>query len=237
MKNYINNTAKMVLLAIAIVAFGFNSAAQSCSSTLKSRSGTVMAAGPAKIEFRATSNSVKVEINKTGGKAKTTVNIYANGSFKGRIIFENGRDTPKKSKTIPGVNGKNIKVEIVNQSVGNKFKYSMKATGSTSNLSKSGKVTGRLVGQTKKTIYTNASCTNKTKVIIKRTSGNARGTVRVWKKNGSSWVEYSSDTFERSQPNNEMVINVNTSRELKIELKNISVGNTFSYSMDAKVRN
>lgn len=235
MKNYTNNLTKMMLLAIAIVAFGFNSAAQSCTSTLTSRTGTVMAAGPAKIEFRATSNSVKVEINKTGGKAKTTVNIYANGSFKDRMIFENGRDTPKMSKTISGVNGKNIKVEIVNQSVGNKFQYSMKATGSTSNLSKTGKETGRLMGQQKKTIYTNASCTNKTKLTIKRTSGKSRGTVRVWKKSGSSWVEYSSDTFERSQPRNEMVINANTSQELKIELKNISVGNTFSYTMEAEV--
>ncbi|WP_432411562.1 hypothetical protein [Rasiella sp. SM2506] len=237
MKNHINNITKMMLLAIAILAFGFSSAAQSCNATLASRSGTVMAAGPAKIEFRATSNSINVEVNKTGGKAKTTVNIYANGSFKDRMIFENGRDTPRMNKTIPGVKGKNIKVEIVNQSVGNKFKYSMKATGSTSNLSKTGTETGTMVGQQKKTIYTNASCTNKAKITIKRTSGNARGTVRVWRKNGNSWIEYSSDTFEVSQPGNQMVLNVNSGQELKIELKNISVGNMFRYSMEAEVRN
>ena len=237
MKNYINRTLQTVALAIVMVCFGLNAQAQTCTSTLKSRTGTVMAGGPAKINFTATSNSIKVTIDKTGGKAKTTVNIYANGAFKDRIIFENGRDTPKKSKTITGVSGKNIRVDIVNQSVANKFKYKMTATGSSSNLSKTGKQTGKLMGQQKKTIYTNASCTNKTKVIIKRTSGKARGTVRVWKKNGNSWTEYSSDTFERSQPGNQMVINVNTSRELKIELKNVSVGNTFGYSMEAKVRN
>ncbi len=234
MKNY-NNISKMLLVAIALVALSFNSTAQSCNSTLASRTGTVMAAGPAKIEFTATSNSVNVDINKTGGKAKTTVNIYANGSFKDRMIFENGRDTPRMNKTISGVNGKTIKVEIVNQSVGNKFQYRMNATGSTTNLSKSGTETGSMIGQQKKTIYTNASCTGKTKITIKRTSGNARGTVRVWKKVGTSWTEHSSDTFEVSQPNDQMVINVNSGQELKIELKNISVGNIFKYSMEAEV--
>ncbi|QIE59182.1 hypothetical protein G5B37_06295 [Rasiella rasia] len=237
MKNYINTHMKTIVLALALVFVGMTTSAQTCTSTLKSRSGTVMAAGPAKITFTATSNSVRVSINKTGGKAKTTVNIYANGSFKDRIIFENGRDTPTKAKTIPGVLGKTIRVDIVNQSVGNKFKYSMQATGSTSNLAVGGKKTGRLLGNQKKTIETRSSCTNKTKVTIKRTAGKARGTVRVWKKVGSSWVEHSSNTFERSQPRNEMVLNLNGNHKFKIELKNISIGNTFSYSMDAKVRN
>jgi hypothetical protein len=235
MKTNIKNTLKTVLFAIALMAFTTSTNAQTCTSTIKSRTGTVYAAGPAKIDFKATSSSVEVSINKTGGKAKTTVNIYANNSFKDRIIFENGRDTPTKKKTITGVKNKNIRVEIVNQSVGNKFQYAMKAKGSSKNLSKSGRETGRLVGQQKKTIYTKSSCTNKTKVIIKRTSGIARGTVRVWKKSGNSWVEHSSDTFERSQPGNEMIINVNSGAELKVELKNISVGNTFEYVMNALV--
>ncbi len=237
MKNYINTHMKTIILALAVLMVGITTNAQSCTSTLKTRSGTVMAGGPAKTTFTATSNSVRISVNKTGGKAKTTVNIYANGSFKDRMIFENGRDTPTKAKTITGVSGKSIRVDIVNQSVANKFKYSMKATGSTTNLAIGGRKTGRLLGNQKKTLETNASCTNKTRVTIKRTSGRARGTVRVWRKVGNSWVEHSSDTFERSQPRNEMVLTLNGNNKFKVELKNISIGNTFSYTMDARVRN
>ena len=237
MKNYINTNMKTIVLALAVIAFGFSTTAQTCSTTIKSKNGTVLSANPAKIQFTATSNSVRIEVDKTAGKAKTTVNIYADGTFKDRMIFENGRDTPKMHKNISGVNGKTIRVDIVNQSVANKFTYKMKATGSSSNLAKGGKKTGHLLGNQKKTLETRSSCTNKTKVIIKRTAGKARATVRVWKKVGNSWVEHSSNTFERSQPKNTMTLNLNGNHNFKVELKNISVGNTFSYSMDAKVRN
>tara|TARA_R100000935_G_C2842059_1_gene171987 strand:+ start:31118 stop:31834 length:717 start_codon:yes stop_codon:yes gene_type:complete len=238
MKNYINNTTKMLLLAIAIVAFGFSSAAQTCTSTIKSRSGTVMAGGPAKIEFRATANSVKIEVNKTDGKAKTTVNIYANGTFKDRIIFENGRDTPKKSKTISGVDGKNIRVDIVNQSVANKFKYSFKAIASSQSITTNGgKLRGTLMGQQNKTLYTSGSCTSKTQILIWREGGRAAANVRVYEKIGNQWRRLSQydKLFAKTARDNHFT--VNTNRELKVELRNVSIGNTLKYSMDARPKN
>ncbi len=210
-----------------------------CPIYLDDRTGTVYAAGPANMYVTPATNEIDVTINKTDGKARTTVNIYANNAFKDRIIFENGRDTPSKSKTITGVANKQVRVEIVNGSVANTFKYRATIAGEHFSLMPDReRAEGKLsVGQTKRTITTTqGSCTGKTRVVVNRTSGNARGTIRIWEQRGNTWSQIKSVTMENSTADSKKIFDLNTGRKLKIEVKNISVGNQLGYTINAIAR-
>lgn len=197
-----------------------------CIKTLKSRTGTVMAGGPAKTTFVSTAKDVTITVTKTGGKAQTIVNIYVNNQKRTDIIFNNGRDTPTKRKTLTNVKGKTIRVDIVNQSVANQFKYRLKATGESNDL---GGMQGNLAGQDQKTSTLSAVCTNQMKVVIRRTGGNARANVYV--KLGSQTIQ--SKIFDKNQST--MTINVPNARNKRytVIVKNVSVGNWFRFTMDA----
>jgi hypothetical protein len=214
-----------------------NSAFKGCKTSLASKKGEVYSVSPAFITTKATSNKVTVKVKKTGGRAKTTVNIYVNNILQQdkRIIFETGKDkTPFIERDLYGVKGKIIKVEIVNQSVGNTFKYIAKIIGKSKNLIKGGKpVSGTLIGQASKNVFTNKSCTQKTKIIVKRTGGNARGTIRIYEftGNGNYTRLLKSETFESNQNKKEFLMN--SSKKLKIEVKNISVGKLLKYKINA----
>ncbi len=197
-----------------------------CIKTLKARNGTVYAGGPAKTTFTSTAKDVTITVTKTGGRAQTIVNIYVNNQKRTDIVFNNGNDTPTKRKTITNVKGKSIRVDIVNQSVGNKFEYRLKATGESNDL---GGSQGNLFGQDNKTTTLSTACTNQVRVVVRRTGGNARANVYV--KLGSQTI--SSKVFDKNQTT--MTINVPNARNKRytVLVKNVSVSNWFKFTMDA----
>lgn len=254
MKNLNKQIRKIALLTFVVCTISFNVNAQltatsssssssssfeGCSQTIKYKTGVVYSVSPGILQKRATSNSVTVKVKKTSGRAETQVNIYVNGQFKKKIEFDNGNyNTQYRTRTLNNVRGKTIKVEIVNQSAANTFGYTARIIGKRKSVTQDGKaINGSLpVGQMKKTFETVASCTNKTNVKItlkRRTIYNARGTVRVYKKSGNGWTRILSETIEANQSNWNHTFNTN--KKLKIELKNISVGNRMDYKMNALV--
>ncbi|GHC49640.1 hypothetical protein [Ulvibacter litoralis] len=233
--------AKIFIVALIASAFTFQSNAQTCATTLTSKTGKVYSVNPANITTKATSDKVTIRIKKTAGKAETQVNIYVNNVMQQNktIEFDNGKyTTGYRTATLNNVKNKNIKVKVVNQSVGNTFSYKLKIDGASSSLaSTGGKVVGSLVGQTNKTIYTNNSCTNKARIVVRRNSGKARGNIRVWEKNGSSWslLNQYNQTLEKSE--SQKVFTVNSNKPLKVELRNVSIGNNLGYTMNALAAN
>jgi PKD repeat protein len=225
MKNAIISIASAFMFVLFL--FQGQVSAQACTKTFVNRSGTVYAAGPAIETLKAKANALTIKVAKQDGKAQTIVNIYVNGQRKKYLTFNNGKYTATKTATITGVMNKTVKIEIVNQSVGNKFKYNLKVTGETpANL---GSANGTLVGQTKKTLMFDRVCTskNKMKITVRRTSGQARATIII-KKNGR---QIDSKVLN----NNQSIINLSYSNaggaRYTIELKNVSVGNTIGYDI------
>jgi len=231
----------ILIALIALCAIPLNTIAQTCSTVLKSKNGTVYSANPAVINTVATSNQVTVKVKKTGGRAETQVNVYVDNVMQPNPIeYDNGTYIPSgwQTRTLNNVNGKQISVRIVNQSVANTFKYDAKIEGMSSNITTTGdKSTGRLMGQTNKTIYTNASCTGKARIIVRRTDGKARGNIRVWQKNGNSWSLMNNHTYTFEKNQDKKIFVVNSNKQLKVELRNVSVGNTLSYVMNALAAN
>lgn len=203
-----------------------------CQKTLKTRSGTVYGGGPAKTTFKATGNTVKISVTKKGGRAQTIVNIYVNGRMQqGKsLTFQNGNySNSTKVTTISGVRNKDIRVDIVNQSVGNKFEYSMKATTETNAL---GSGQGNLAGQGKKTISLSTSCDNNARIIVRRTGGTAKAIVKVMSASGQS-LNGGGVVIDKNQSSKVINIPNARNRRLKVEVKNVSVGNFFKFSMTA----
>ncbi len=231
----------IIITLLALCAMPFATSAQTCSTVLQSKNGTVYSANPATITATATSNQVTIRVKKTGGRAETQVNVYVNNVMQPNPIeYDNGTYIPSgwQTRTLNNVNGKQIKIKIVNQSVANTFKYSAKIEGKSNNITTTGdKSTGRLLGQTNKTIYTKASCTGKARIIVRRTNGNARGNIRVWRKNGSSWTLMNNHTYTLEKNQDKKIFVVNSNQQLKVELRNVSVGNTISYVMNALAAN
>lgn len=93
------------------------------------------------------------------------------------------------------------------------------------------------MGQTNKTIFTNSSCTGKSRIIVRRTNGQARGNIRVWEKRGASWALLNNHTYTFERNQDKKIFVVNSNRKLKVELRNVSVGNTLSYVMNALAAN
>lgn len=258
MKKQFLNIQTISLITLLLFAFSFDASSQKrraastttipssssssssfkgCSTTLANKTGEVYSVAPGILQARATSASVTVKLKKTGGRAETQVNIYVDGVLKReqKMEFDNGRFTTQyKLRNLENVQGKMIKVEIVNQSTANTFKYNAKIVGFSKSLVKGGggPITGVLQGQIKKSLKTNRSCTGKTRVIVRRQSGRARATIRVFERTASGWSSaIKSVTFERNETKKIFV--VNSTRSLKIELKNISVGNMLGYKMNA----
>ncbi len=109
----------------------------SCDYTsLGSKNGTVVGntKGTFKSSKKACKNNATVKVKKTGGKARTTVLVYAAntkngaGTLKDSYEFPNGNSKSTKTFNISGVNGKFIRVELKNRSATNRFKYTVTAT-------------------------------------------------------------------------------------------------------------
>lgn len=78
-------------------------------------------------------NTVRITLRKTDGRAKTGVTICTqtkNGSRKTvkSYTFNNSRQPMSKTFVVPNAKGKVISVNMRNYSVGNKFKYTIKAS-------------------------------------------------------------------------------------------------------------
>ncbi len=244
--NQIKKTTALIALLV-VASFSYAVQAQSCNRLLKSKSGKVYSVNPAVITVVSTSNQAVVKVRKTGGKAETQVNIFINNvqisPDEVDIEYDNGPHIPAgwKSYSLNNVQGKTIKVQIVNQSVGKTFDYRVRIEGSSTNLTVDNKkYTGTLRGQMNKTMQTVPSCTGKTRIIVRRTGGNARATIRVWERQSNgSWRSLNnySLTFEKNQTGNKRIFVVNSNRALKVELRNISVGNKFKYILNALAAN
>lgn len=207
-----------------------------CLTVLESKTGKVYSAAPGVINLtNCPSDRVTIKVNKTDGKAQTQVNVYVNNVMQPNPIeFPNGTLNPGEKKVvINNVRGKNIMVKVVNQSVGNTFSYSIKINGQTDNIIE-GNNTGSLVGNAKITLTAPASCGTGTTFKVVRTSGVARATIRVWEKQaGGNYTERLdlSTTLEQASGNKEVF--VNSTKPLKIEVKNVSVGNLLGYKVTA----
>ncbi|MEM9823777.1 MAG: hypothetical protein AAF985_22020 [Bacteroidota bacterium] len=214
----------MALFALLLSTTGVEA---QCTKTYASKSGTVLAAGPAKIKFKPEANSVTISVNKTGGRAQTIANIYVNNQYRDKIEFSNGRYTREKSKTISGVKNKNVKVEIINQSVGNKFKYSMKAKGQAgSNL---GTGTGNPAPQAKKSVTFDRACKNRVNIKVERREGTARANVFIY--HGS--IKVDDGILDRNQPRINFSLSNSTNKRYRVEVKNVSVGNRIKFRASA----
>ncbi len=243
--NHLKKTVSVTLLLLIATAFSFTANGQTCNRLLKSKTGKVYSVSPGVVSVVAPDNSITVKIRKTAGRAETQVNFYIDNVQQPskKIEYDNGPHIPSgwQSRTLTGVKNKTVKVEIVNQSVGNTFSYELKMTGPSKNLTRDNrKYTGTLMGQMNKTMYTKSSCTGKARIIVRRTGGNARATIRVWeKRSNGSWRSLNnfSQTFEKNQRGNKKIFVVNSNKELKVELRNISVGNRFEYILNALVAN
>ena len=73
----------IALLVVFMIAHQMN--AQSCSTVIGSKSGTVYPSGPAKVQATSKGNQVKVKIRKTGGKARAEVKIFVGGILEGSM--------------------------------------------------------------------------------------------------------------------------------------------------------
>jgi len=78
-------------------------------------------------------NTIKITIRKTDGRAKTGVTICTQSKNGTRrtvksYTFNNSKQAASKVFTIPNAKGKVISVNMRNYSVGNKFKYTIKAS-------------------------------------------------------------------------------------------------------------
>lgn len=202
-------------------------AVNNCTKTYATKSGTVMPAGPAKMTFKPDVNTITVEVNKTKGKAQTIVNIYVNNQRKAYMTFTNGKYSKKMTKRVSGVKNKNVRVEIVNQSVGNKFTYSAKATGlAGSNL---GSENGNPAPQAQKRVTFDKVCKNRINIKLVRTQGKARANVFIYKGNTQVW----NGIFDKNDTRLNKSFSGAAGKTFSVVVKNVSVGNRIRFTASA----
>ncbi len=242
-----NNKGLKIIIAICLCFFiSISVSAQTCLTVLKSKTGKVFSARPAIIKTTSPSNQATITIKKTGGRAETQVNIYVGGQYKGKLEFDAGRNNypqPKKF-TVNNALNKEIKIEIMNQSVANTFDYNLEIKGRSKSLTKKGgMISGVLAGSSLRTLYTNASCTGKLKIILTRKRGNNEGEIRIYEKEGSRWANRPKRTTRfPTGPSNKKrtkTIEIESNKQLKIKLLNDSpiLPSTITYSIEVIVSN
>ena len=154
-----------------LIAFGF-------------KKGSVYSLAPGIFEkFEAHYNRVDISVLKTGGRARTQVNIYLNNVYQGHLTFENGDYNRIETYSLNNAKGKTVKVEIVNQSATNRFDYKLRLYHSQKRFID--KLTATLMpGKYMTNIdyrdHVLLSCTKKYKLTIKRKQGNAKFRIMVY---------------------------------------------------------
>lgn len=147
-KDNMNNSSRMIVLGTGSLrksqkSHNCNGSSSSSSgnttptntfnpSTILNVTGNVLSARRAKKETLQTSRTDRatVRVQKTDGKARTTVTVYvleSNGSetYKDSYEFVNGNQTGTKTMTITGVRNKKLVVYLRNHSTTNQFKYKL----------------------------------------------------------------------------------------------------------------
>lgn len=113
------------------------SSSNNCNyTTLGSKSGNVVGntVGKYTSTKKACKNTAKVKVNKTGGRARTTILVYVSstkngtGTLKQSYEFPNGNRNSSKTINVSGCNGKFVRVEVKNRSAANTFKYNLRIT-------------------------------------------------------------------------------------------------------------
>ena len=207
-----------------------------CPVRINGKKGKVYSVAPGIFKTLSRYEDVNVRLKKTGGKARAQVNIYVNGHLTKKIKFDNGDyTTDYKTRKLTNVKGKNIKVEIVNQSVGNTFSYDLKLEGMRNALiSRPTSISGLLFNGRNNPINTRSagSCTGKAKIVFHRSNGFANVTINVYEKQGRT---YSSSPIRVMQINgneSDKTFTVNSSKPLKIVTKNVSSGKLVDFTLN-----
>ncbi len=223
------------LLGLFLMTSTLTAADRVEDKVLKTRTGTVYAAGPAKETVASSYDKITVTVAKTGGKAQTIANIYVNNVRKGYIEFTNGKYSKTKSKTITGCAGKSVRVEIVNQSVGNTFKYKLTIKGIGNPVSICKKFTKNRTG----TVYaagpakeTVSSEADKVTVTVAKTGGKAQTIANIYV-NGvrKGYIEFTNGKYTKTKSK---TITGTKGKTVKVEIVNQSVGNKFKYKLTMK---
>ena len=245
---------KMNILLVILTLFSFNVNAQKikkitkgftspsfegCRKVLASKSGVVYSLAPGRLKTKVKSGKATVKISKTGGRAKTIVNIYVNNKLKKRITFENGnyKKTEKRVLSLDTNNWFNkVEIEIVNQSVGNTFKYTAEIIAKDrSMIPGKDELTGRLWGLAEKTFTIKKPCTGRVKIAIHVTSGRGQALVQIYSYNGNLLATrvLSHAPAPRNTPDpNEFMIDTNG--DMNIHIKNIAATDNVWYKIEAQ---
>jgi hypothetical protein len=141
------------------------------------KTGTVNSVKRSTTTFKSTTDWVTISLSKTGGRAHTIVQIYANNLLKETLEFTAGNSLPGKTYTLTDARGKNIKIEMINKSVANTFQYALKCTGQ--NTCRQNETAGTVEGGQSK-IYDYTPQCKGTTVRITRTGGRAAGRAEIW---------------------------------------------------------
>lgn len=202
------------------------------------------------------SERVEKVIYPTTERVKVEWEIYSGNAFTNFGITKNDEsvvsygysvaDGIKRSQMVNDAQGKKIEMVIFKPAnygqprdpdkQDMRFSYKIYEVG-VSLMKERHLVEGNLFGQGKSTVYTFPSCKSKTKIIVRRKSGRAKGTISVYERTGSSWNSNPTMVRILEQDQDQQIFTVNSNKELKIELKNNSVGNQLGYSINALVTN
>lgn len=243
-KHFILAVLSLFALNVSVFSALTNEAnAQGATQTVRfvNKTGTVYSANPGRATFKATTDKVIIKLTKTGGKAETQVNIYVNNRFSKKMEFDNGNYSGRSyTRTLTGVKNKTIKVEIVNQSVANTFKYSLVCTGEKPAVPNCPKVvlnkTGKVYSVRPGTHTVRPTCNN-LEIKLQKTGGRAETQANVYI-NGrfqqSAKMEFDNGP---AKPSRTKLLRGVRGKTVKIEIVNQSVGNTFDYRLTCTQKN
>ena len=236
---------KQFLLTIGLIAFLFGASAQTCPLLQDSKTGNVYLAGPSNFEFRASTQNMLISFARTGGAAAEKVKIFVNDvevvEYDRRGYFDH---------ELTNVRGKNIRCQVINYiptgdvyettegvltDPASKVSYKLEAFALTKHLTPGQKpAQGRILGKNKKVSVTlMSSCTNNTKVVVKRTSPTGTAKIKVYRKMGGTQqavVDLASPRITDGQTTRQFYLEGNWPHE--IELENFD-GSKVSFTIEA----
>ncbi|MCV6630857.1 MAG: hypothetical protein OIF50_13485 [Flavobacteriaceae bacterium] len=200
-----------------------------CPQVFKERSGRVMAAAPAKVRFEFTKGPLTVRVKKTSGRARTQVIFFEDNQQKSRTIdFPSGKGNTNSWRTItfnyPANSNavKNMRVEIINQSVGHTFGYELELIGNNKSLQKTnGNYSGNIRPQQGSDFVLNRSCTGSAEIVIKK-SGFVDIAYWIYEKNGSGWrIIPGKEGVLMDRRTTEKKETIQSNRQTKVRIRNV----------------
>jgi len=231
-------------ITVLLLFFSTTVNAQLCLREIFKREGTVYSAGPANMQFIATSKNVEIKFKKTAGKANAHLSIRYKRCAEcpeqsERIAFDWDEALSTKTIRLTDVKDRRIVMQLVNNaSAVRSISYKITATGRTPHLfsledndDNISRRRGNLYPQIQRTFYTIPSCTGKIEVEFTRGSiGSARAQFYVEERNDNgSWREI--DTEIISGYNFKQVYE--TSKMLRLRVRNGSAAKSVSFRLTA----